>query len=251
MILVSAVCAALSAWFFLRQNRNARVRALAIAGEQLLNEKGSPHSSKNSLSDTHTFILGGAGAGLLGWTFGDFLGAVLGVGLAVWFLKIRRARQLQPQHNHMDALARDTPVVVDLLCATLVSGATIRDSLVVVGTAMAGSPTSEILQRVVAATDLGADPREAWAEWAHDPIVGRLAESLVRSHQTGSGLVEVLEGVARELRREHKRRVETAARSAGVKAVLPLAACFLPAFFALGVVPIVASLASSTDFLGM
>jgi hypothetical protein len=58
-----------------------------------------------------------------------------------------------------------------------------------------------------------------------------------------------MESASRELRREHQRRVERAARSAGVKAVIPLAVCFLPAFFALGVVPIVASLASSTGFL--
>jgi len=34
-----------------------------------------------------------------------------------------------------------------------------------------------------------------------------------------------------------------------VKAVIPLAVCFLPGFFALGVVPIIASLAESTGFL--
>ncbi|MDB9921395.1 hypothetical protein OAD85_06490 [Actinomycetota bacterium] len=51
------------------------------------------------------------------------------------------------------------------------------------------------------------------------------------------------------MRREHRSRVEVAARTAGVKAVIPLALCFLPGFFALGVIRIVASLAASTGFL--
>jgi hypothetical protein len=38
--------------------------------------------------------------------------------------------------------------------------------------------------------------------------------------------------------------VEVAARTAGVRAVIPLVACFLPAFILLGVVPVVAGLAN-------
>jgi hypothetical protein len=38
--------------------------------------------------------------------------------------------------------------------------------------------------------------------------------------------------------------VEVAARSAGVRSVAPLAACYLPAFILLGIVPVVASMAT-------
>jgi hypothetical protein len=51
----------------------------------------------------------------------------------------------------------------------------------------------------------------------------------------------VIAGVSSDARREHRSRVEIAARSAGVKAVAPLAACFLPAFFLMGVAPIIAA----------
>jgi pilus assembly protein TadC len=58
-------------------------------------------------------------------------------------------------------------------------------------------------------------------------------------------LVDVLPVIAEELRRDARVRAEAAARSAGVRAVLPLVACFLPAFLLIGVVPVVASLAQS------
>ena len=49
------------------------------------------------------------------------------------------------------------------------------------------------------------------------------------------------------MRRDRQRAVEVAAQAAGVRAVAPLAACFLPAFLLLGVVPVVASLAGDSS----
>ena len=83
--------------------------------------------------------------------------------------------------------------------------------------------------------------------------LGVAAESILErdrwAARGGAGLESVLLGIAYEMRREHRSRVEVAARTAGVKAVIPLALCFLPGFFALGVIRIVASLAASTGFL--
>lgn len=190
------------------------------------------------------------GAALVGWTFGDLIGAVIGGLTGLWWSRMWIARESRSSLAHDMALVRDAPMMLDLLCATLSSGATIRDSMEAVRSALAVSPVSKPLSSVIAAMDLGADPREAWSPWIKHPVLGGLAQAITRSHDSGAALIEVLESSARELRREHQLRVEVAARSAGVKAVLPLAACFLPAFFALGVVPIVASLATSTGFLG-
>jgi hypothetical protein len=44
------------------------------------------------------------------------------------------------------------------------------------------------------------------------------------------------------VRRRHRREVEVAARSAGIRAVGPLAACFLPAFLLVGTMPVIASM---------
>lgn len=243
MILASALCAGLAVWLFTQRNHRDRMRSLGFTRK--------PEKKISSLSPSHTIALGICGGTLIGWTFLGVIGALMGAGGAFWFMRMWKARESWPQREHVDSLARDAPVMIDLLCAAMASGATMRDALVVVRDSMPERPVSLILHRVIAAVDLGADPREAWGEWINDPVLGRLAQSVARSHQSGAGLVDVLEGAARELRREHRRRVEAAARGAGVKAVIPLAACFLPAFFALGVIPIVASLASSTDFLGL
>lgn len=190
------------------------------------------------------------GAGLIGWTLADLVGSMIGALAGAWLIRMWSARELRPTTAYNTAFARDAPVMLDLLCAALASGATVRDSMEVARDALTPSPVAEVLSKVIAAMDLGADTREAWSPWTRHPVIGGLAQALTRSHDSGAALVDVLESSARELRREHQRTIEVAARSAGVKAVLPLAACFLPAFFALGVVPIVASLATSTGFLG-
>jgi Flp pilus assembly protein TadB len=124
-----------------------------------------------------------------------------------------------------------------------------QSSLSAAANAMQESPIQTRLAPVLAAIELGADPRDAWSTLMDEPVLGQLAMSVMRSYDTGSGLEPVLVGIASEMRREHRSRVEVAARTAGVKAVIPLAVCFLPAFFALGVVPIVASLAASTGLI--
>lgn len=124
-----------------------------------------------------------------------------------------------------------------------------QSSLSAAAHAMHNSPIQIRLAPVLAAIELGADPRDAWRTLINEPVLGQLSTSVMRSYDTGAGLESVLVGIASDMRREHRSRVEVAARTAGVKAVIPLAVCFLPAFFVLGVVPIVASLAASTGFL--
>jgi Flp pilus assembly protein TadB len=141
-------------------------------------------------------------------------------------------------------MTRQAPLFADLLSATLASGATMRTSLSAASEAL-GDPTRAALRPVVAAIDLGADPLTAWRSVpvvdAHAPIV----EAVARSADSGASASDLLARIAVDLRRDHAVRVQVAARAAGVRAVVPLAACFLPAFLLLGVVPVVASLAQS------
>ena len=190
----------------------------------------------------------GAGA-LLGWSFGGLFGLIVGAGAGFYVVRMLRKRENAPSHTEAATIARDTPVFIDLLAATLASGATMRSSLSAAAHAMHNSPIQNRLAPVLAAIELGADPRDAWSTLIHEPVLGQLATSVMRSYDTGAGLESVLVGIASDMRREHRSQVEVAARTAGVKAVIPLAVCFLPAFFVLGVVPIVASLAASTGFL--
>ena len=90
---------------------------------------------------------------------------------------------------------------------------------------------------------MGAAAEHAWQSVMDEPALAPIGEAFRRSSASGAPLVRVLTGVARDLRRRHLLAVQSAARSAGVSAVVPLAACFLPAFLLLGVAPVVASLA--------
>ena len=100
-----------------------------------------------------------------------------------------------------------------------------------------------MLAQVSASLRLGASAAEAWS--AADPkgSLGALSAGFIRSESSGAPIAELLGATAGDLRRRHRLAVEVAARSAGVRAIGPLAACFLPAFMLVGVMPVVASMA--------
>ena len=250
MIVIAAVLAAVSVYFFL-QPLPARRRPRNRLSRVVSSESGNENDTAQSNSASPAFLrLVGIGAGaLLGWTFGGTIGLIAGAGAGFYLIRMLRKRENAPSSIEAAAVARDTPVFIDLLAATLASGATMQSSLLAAVNAMQDSPIKTRLAPVLAAIELGADPRDAWSTLIDEPVLGQLALTVMRSYDTGAGLEPVLVGIASEMRREHRSRVEVAARTAGVKAVIPLAVCFLPAFFALGVVPIVASLAESTGML--
>lgn len=64
------------------------------------------------------------------------------------------------------------------------------------------------------------------------------------SEHTGVGPAPLIESVAKELRDSSRRRRQEAAAALGVKLVVPLGVCILPAFLLLSVVPVVISLLS-------
>lgn len=96
------------------------------------------------------------------------------------------------------------------------------------------------LVRVAAALRWGRSMREAWG-YAR-PVWRRTAQAFVVSDESGAASAEVLLEVAAAQRDEEARRLEAAGERAGVMLVLPLGLCFLPAFVATAVVPLVAVL---------
>lgn len=177
---------------------------------------------------------------LLGGALGLAAAAATAVLLPMWLGRLEpAARRRRREH-----LERQAPLVAELLAATLASGASVRESVNAVADAV-GDPGRAALQPVVAALDLGASAADAWGLAVDERAFAAIAESVVRATATGAPLSSSLVAVADDLRRDQKRVVDIAARSAGVRAVAPLAACFLPAFLLLGVVPVVVSLASA------
>lgn len=134
------------------------------------------------------------------------------------------------------------PLVLDLVAAVLRAGRPLSDA--VMQAAPAADPaTAESLERVAALLGLGADPEQAWSVVARDGPLAGLAAVAVRSASSGIRLAGAFERLAGELRSERLAWAAARANRAGVLALAPLAACFLPSFVCLGVVPVVVGLA--------
>ncbi|MDO8731350.1 MAG: type II secretion system F family protein [Actinomycetota bacterium] len=172
----------------------------------------------------------------------SFWGIVLGLLAVIVTRRFTSRLESRQARDRRTQLERQLPSVCDLLAATLASGAPLLSALSAVARASA-YPASEDLQRVAAALKFGAAPSSAWREAALGPEFARVSAAFQRSAVSGAPIAEVLKAVARDERRRRQTTVEIAARSAGVRAVAPLAACFLPAFVLLGIVPVVASMA--------
>lgn len=149
--------------------------------------------------------------------------------------------------KHELALARTLPDAVDLLAAVLRVGLTDADAIALVAAATP-EPLGGQLRAVAAHRRLGAAPTAAWRVVAHTPALTDLAAAMTRHADTGAAIAPLLERVAADARRDYFSRAQAAARSAAVRAVIPLAACFLPSFALLGVVPIVAALTAGLTF---
>ena len=133
---------------------------------------------------------------------------------------------------------RDVAMMLELIGAMLDAGAGLGRALALT----AELATPEIrgsLRPVVAALAIGADWDTAWrgsgAGWA-----GLLAlrDALGFAALTGAPSSAILYAQAARLRRERFRTAEKQAAALGVKLVVPLGLCSLPAFVCLGVVPV-------------
>ena len=142
------------------------------------------------------------------------------------------------------ALVSQAPVVADLLATAVAAGASIHEALSVVADAV-DDPIRGKVRSVAAAVHFGASPHEAWSDWLDVPALTPIAQAVIRSQHSGSPISSVLDSAAADLRQVHRADVEARARAAGVRAVAPLALCFLPAFLLVGVVPVVAGFAGS------
>ncbi len=73
-----------------------------------------------------------------------------------------------------------------------------------------------------------------------------MADALRPAWETGAAPVRLLRSAAREEQRVQVAAATQAAGRLGVRLMLPLALCHLPAFVLVGLVPVLASLARST-----
>lgn len=140
---------------------------------------------------------------------------------------------------------RDTAMMLELVAAMLDAGSGIGRSLELVS-ASACTQYRESLRPVVSALAIGADWETAWRSSAvRLPAILELRDALAFAALTGAPSSAILYAQAARLRRERFRAAEKRAASLGVKLVVPLGLCALPAFICLGVVPVLLALVPS------
>ena len=102
--------------------------------------------------------------------------------------------------------------------------------------------TVELWRRVVSYISLGVEPERAWA--VMDGVTGleELASLVTLSHASGTAVADGCDRIVDTLRAAAADDATAAAERAGVLISIPLAAFFLPAFFVLGLVPVVIGL---------
>jgi pilus assembly protein TadC len=141
-----------------------------------------------------------------------------------------------------DAPAPDeVSLTADLMAACLAAGAAVADALSAALVA-AGPWLRTRGEPVVAGLRGGAPAAEAWSEWLGDERLAPVARTCVRTAGSGAAAAAELVRVAARMRAARRTQSQQRVARAAVWIVLPLGACFLPAFVAVGVVPLVISL---------
>ena len=165
-----------------------------------------------------------------------FAWLLLGAAVLIAPRRGRQARTGSATSNSGLALA------LDLTAAGLRSGRSLSAALALAARAVE-PPVADVLTRAAALDRLGAPAEEVWSGTPRDGPLGELARVATRSAASGLKLAAGLERLAAEVRAERAAAAAVRAHRAAVWAVAPLAACFLPSFVCLGVVPVIVGVA--------
>lgn len=208
----------------------ARVRLAIVFGPAGATARHGPR-----VPDEWLPALAGISAGALaGVLFGWVSALVVSVAAFLW---CRRVTRRGPPPDPLTMAA-----TWDLLAACLRAGLPVPTAIRAV--AVDAPPgCAEVLHHTAELLALGSDPVRAWAPALADPATAALAKAARRSARSGTALAEVADGLAQRIRATAADTAEIRAQRAAVLMTAPLGLCFLPAFFCLGVLPVVVGLA--------
>ena len=187
--------------------------------------------------------------GFLGWGLGadpvatatdGGIGTVaVGLGLALLVAGRVWSDRLVAAARGTDQPGVDVQVVLELVAAAMRSGAGVPRALEATGVAVGGTDGG-VLTRAAHALVLGAVWERAWvdAPEALEPMV----RALRGAWQDGAAPGEALRAAGDEVRHRRRASARTAAARLGVRLVLPLGACYLPAFVLVGLLPVLLAL---------
>jgi Flp pilus assembly protein TadB len=182
-------------------------------------------------------VVGGA----TGWLL-----ACVGAYGARWWMRRREAAGETAAEEMAGALAaaEQLPLAAELMAACLAAGSGPAQAADAVGRSL-GGPLGMRLIRTATELRLGAEPAAAWAHFASLPGSEGFVRSMERAATAGAPAVDQVTRLTGELRARRTREASARARRAAVLVTGPLGLCFLPAFLAVGVAPVVMGLAES------
>jgi pilus assembly protein TadC len=214
-------------------------------GELLAEVEVTSGRSRFAVRDGVRRWLPGVGAVCAGWVLvGGVAGVVVGLVVAggLWRWRLRQVAGGVAEEHDAGEVARQLPLAADLLAACIAAGAGPVIAAQAVGEAL-GGPVGDGLARGAAEVRLGGEPDEAWRKLASLPGAGALARLLERADVSGLPAAGPVARLAAEARAEWTRTATARARRAAVTVSAPVGLCFLPAFIAVGVLPVVIGLA--------
>ena len=183
-----------------------------------------------------------AGYVLVGGVAGFLVGLAAAYGAWVWGRRRRVPGTGAEASASASGVARELPLAADLLAACLAAGGGPREAAGAVGACLEGCVGTRLGQ-VAAELRMGGEPGEAWGRLGAIPGAAELARCLERAASSGAPAAGPVARVAERCRAERMRDASARARRAGVLITGPLGLCFLPAFLAAGVAPVVIGLA--------
>ncbi|MEE1738052.1 type II secretion system F family protein [Streptomyces sp. BE147] len=252
--LVAAVAHLVLAWAGWRRERAARGRgtvllAAGVARPVHRRSRAGWRGRKGVRGDGGRLKRWAApvGAFAAGWILaGGLIGCAVGSVAAYGMWRRQRTREARRPDATEEEKARTAlqlPLAADLLAACIAAGAGPPEAAEAVGESL-GGPVGDRLIRTAVEIRLGGEPSLAWGRFGELPGAGPLARCLYRAGATGAPAAEPVARLAEAMRAERAGAAVARAQRAGVLITAPVGLCFLPAFLAVGVAPVVIGLAT-------
>lgn len=228
MVAVAAAFSACAVWVLIPGSSSRRARRL-LAPTKRTRGQVSPEVLLLGLPPLAMLFFGPA-VGLIG----GFMAALL---LHRWLTS-----RLSPHEIRRRAeMKAGLPRALLLLVAALDAGRPPLLALHDVAGVSTGHLAAE-LKHITYRLDVAADPHLVWQQVGADPLLAVVGRAFVRADETGMPVSKFLSQAAADLTREQHAAIRERARKVGVKTAAPLGLCFLPAFFLVGIAPIVIGL---------
>jgi pilus assembly protein TadC len=161
--------------------------------------------------------------------------------LAILLIALPVLRHRRRSAARKRAIARDLPMVIDLLHLAIRSGLTVGGALAHV-VAVIDGPVAEVYRSGLKQLDQGRRMSEVLTncESRLGDDAAPLTSALLSSERYGSPLSETLAQLVQETRFDQERQAEQSARRLTVQLLFPVAGCILPAFALLTAAPLLA-----------